>query len=338
MAVKNKHALQAILIICGILALIFDSPTAASGARAGIGLCVQTVIPSLFPFFVLSAFLTGILQDLRFIGGHLICRAWNVPDGCESLIVISLVGGYPIGAKIVADAYAQNNITDGTYRHLISFCNNAGPAFIFGITSLFFRSPLIPWLLWILQILSAHAVAWVLGNPHVNAAKKSVAPRGNSYAAVMLQSLRSMAIVCGWIVFFRVMISLLEKWLLKFFPGWTRIVICGLIELSNGCCMINEIPGEDIRFLICSILLCAGGLCITMQTLSFIPQKAGNYLRGKAQQCTVCALLSAALVPFVFPSSVVPRSVCAACALILVLLFGYSFVRNSSRKKEEIRV
>ena len=38
----------------GMLALILDGRTAIEGARQGIGLCLRTVIPSLFPFFVLS--------------------------------------------------------------------------------------------------------------------------------------------------------------------------------------------------------------------------------------------------------------------------------------------
>ena len=52
-----------------MLALILDGRTAIDGARQGIELCLRTVIPSLFPFFVLSILLTSSLlgmANLRF--------------------------------------------------------------------------------------------------------------------------------------------------------------------------------------------------------------------------------------------------------------------------------
>ena len=50
----------------GISILILDSRTALIGAQEGIVLCLQTVIPSLFPFFMLSNLLTGSLMGADF--------------------------------------------------------------------------------------------------------------------------------------------------------------------------------------------------------------------------------------------------------------------------------
>ena len=49
MILKRKH-LQAFVAGIGFLVLIFDSRLALEGARAGLDLCIRTVIPSLFPF------------------------------------------------------------------------------------------------------------------------------------------------------------------------------------------------------------------------------------------------------------------------------------------------
>ena len=59
---KNRNLYQGFAAGIGMLLLIFDSKTALEGARAGIDLCIRTVIPSLFPFFVLSMVLTGALM------------------------------------------------------------------------------------------------------------------------------------------------------------------------------------------------------------------------------------------------------------------------------------
>ena len=85
-----------------MLALILDGRTAIDGARQGIELCLRTVIPSLFPFFVLSILLTssllgGSLAVLRPLG-----RLFGMPDGAESLLIPAFLGGYP-GAVIEND-------------------------------------------------------------------------------------------------------------------------------------------------------------------------------------------------------------------------------------------
>ena len=48
-----------VLPCAAMLALILDSKTALLGAQSGLDLCVRTVIPSLFPFFVISILLTA---------------------------------------------------------------------------------------------------------------------------------------------------------------------------------------------------------------------------------------------------------------------------------------
>ena len=95
-----------------MLVLILDSPTALSGAKNGIEICLQSVIPSLFPFFVLSILLTSgltgqrspIIRPLSFFTG--------IPQGSESIFLTGLLGGYPVGAQAVGSAYRMGVLTD----------------------------------------------------------------------------------------------------------------------------------------------------------------------------------------------------------------------------------
>ena len=54
-----RHYISIILPACGMMMLILDSQTAMHGAAEGIVLCINSVVPSLFPFFVLSILLTN---------------------------------------------------------------------------------------------------------------------------------------------------------------------------------------------------------------------------------------------------------------------------------------
>lgn len=328
-----------LLVLCGILALILDAPTASEAVREGIALCIETVIPSLFPFFLLSALLVGSLHGIRFHGGARLCTLWNLPEGCESILLIALTGGYPIGAKTVSSACAQGLIAKEDALRMIGFCNNAGPAFILGITPMLFSSPRIPWVLWILQIFSAWGAARLLGRPckaEIGGGTMQSKAKNNP---IMMQSLRSMALVCGWIVIFRVVIDFARKWLLLKLPVHLRVFLCGLIELTNGCCMLREIPHEDLRFFLCAIFLCSGGICVTMQTVSLLHHiDSAAYIRGKAVQSGICVLMTAAVLPFLFPDSAFPLLSSVMSAIFLFLAFVFAFKRNYSRKRNRNRV
>ena len=52
-------AIPALLSFFAILALILDAGTAVSAAGRGLQLCLETVVPSLFPFLVAARLFTG---------------------------------------------------------------------------------------------------------------------------------------------------------------------------------------------------------------------------------------------------------------------------------------
>ena len=71
MAVRfNKRIIPALCSIVTMVILILDSKTSLAGVAEGIDLCLKVVIPSLFPFLILSTVLTESTSgmSLRFVG------------------------------------------------------------------------------------------------------------------------------------------------------------------------------------------------------------------------------------------------------------------------------
>ena len=97
--------ISALLAILGAAALILDTKTALIGAKDGIELCITTVIPSLFPFFVLSGVITSSISEKKIPALSIFCRWMKIPDHALPLMLVGLLGGYPIGAKTAAPAY-----------------------------------------------------------------------------------------------------------------------------------------------------------------------------------------------------------------------------------------
>lgn len=252
----------------GMLVLILDSRQAALSAREAIDLCARTVIPSLFPFFLLSASLAG--------GGN--------------FLISSFLGGYPVGAQALARSVDAGQRRKQQADRMLAWCSQAGPSFIFGIAAAQFPGSIYGWLLWGIQMLSAMSVRFVFSaNSGENAIPVQVPTKNLSRA--MNSALRAMGTVCGWVVIFRVLLGFLDRWLFFFLPNDVQILISGLLELTNGCLMLDRIDNLQLRFLLCLVFLNFGGLCVVLQTAS-VAEKLDirYYLAGKLLQ-TAFALL-----------------------------------------------
>ena len=290
---NNRNYIAAAL---GLAVLILDAQAAAASAREGITLCLQTVIPSLFPFFVCSVLLTG---NVSISGTPLIkslASLFRIPLGCEGILLTAFLGGYPIGAQSVADAWKQGRITKKQAGRMLSFCNQPGPAFLFGMVGQQFSQWYMPWIIWGILLISAWVVSLVF-QPDAEGSRKSGESTSVSLSAAMDKAIWAMAKVCGWVILFRIFLGAAQRWILWMFPEEVQIFLAGLLELANGCCMLSSIRDEAVRFILACAVLSFGGVCVVMQTQSVIQGlELKPYLLGKLLQTAVAVGVSAFLV------------------------------------------
>jgi hypothetical protein len=230
------------------------------------------------------------------------CRLCRIPDGAAPLLLVGLIGGYPVGARCVTQAWQNGQLTANDARRMLGFCSNAGPAFIFGMTSCLFRSPLVPWVLWMVQIgailVTGHLLPGGTSNAMVSRQHRSISP-----SAAIHQAIGAMASICGWVIVFRIAITFFDRWILVFLPPTGQCLAVGIMELTNGCCRLGSISSESLRFLLCSVFLSLGGIGVYMQTLSVTQELGtGSYLCGKLLQTGIAAMLALAICPALFPS------------------------------------
>lgn len=293
---KRTHLLTGIFASAAMLILILDGQTALSGAQTGISLCIKTVIPSLFPFFLLSILLTGSLSGNSLLIMRPLERLTGIPNGAGAVLLSGFLGGYPTGAQCIAASNASGNLTKQDAERMLSFCNNAGPAFLFGMVSAMFENKLTPFLLWGIHIFSALLVSFLLPSG-ASSLSFSSTQKQVTVADAMHSAISAMATVCGWVVLFRVVIAFLDRWFLWMLPVVAQVLITGILELSNGCCELSRITVPEVRFVVCACLLSLGGLCVAMQTRSVTSGLSLKpYLKGKLIQTLFSLLLSISVV------------------------------------------
>lgn len=132
---KGKLVLTAVaaaLVAAGILCF---PGQCAQGAKRGLNFCGDILIPSIFPFLVLSVFVvkSGVSKALSRPLGSVTKRLFRLPGGAGATVLIGLVGGYPSGARGVKTLLDAGEITPKQARRMLCFTVGAGPAFVISV-------------------------------------------------------------------------------------------------------------------------------------------------------------------------------------------------------------
>ena len=245
---------------CGALAcLILDSRCASQAAADALRQCAYTVIPSLFPMLVVTNLMLPAIVRLRLPKLSRLCR---IPQGSEGIFLLGLVGGFPVGAQCIA----QTPMERSDARRMLGFCNNCGPAFVFGMIGSFFSDPMVPVILLLIQTFSALTIAMFWSGTPGSAVPahipKTTLPDGIHRAAAAVTS------ICAWVILGNVVLSFVRRWLFPFMPQWAALTLTGVVELTNGCMQLSCIPWEGLRFVAAEGFMCFGGGCVLLQIQS----------------------------------------------------------------------
>lgn len=328
---QGRKVMYGFLSCLAMLVIILDGANAADSVQNALNMCLQTVIPALFPFFVFSGIVNSCFLGQNFYFAERLGRLCRIPTGTESLLLIGLISGYPVGAQLVSDAYNNRSITEGTAKRMLGFCSNAGPAFIFGILASAFTNPVTSWVLWAIHIVSALGVGWVLPG---GVAEKCLLSdnRSISITKALSNAIRNIAMVCAWVILFRLLLDFCNRWFLWLLPPVIQVLIAGTIELTNGCIMLQQIDMESMRFIIASVLLAFGGFCVSMQTYSVAKNlRVTTYFHGKMLQMLFSATLSILLEPVLFPNN---SNIFRSKSLIVLFVLCSGLVIYMHRRKK----
>ncbi len=156
---KAKKALPLSLIICFfICCLVINPQRYIQSIFSGMLLFAKNVAPALFPFFFFTKLLTG-LGGANAMGKLLkkpVSRLYNAPSESGYILVMSLISGYPIGAKLISDFYENGNFSVQNCKKVSSFTSTSGPLFVVGtVGTLMLSSPKAGYVLFLCHSLGA---------------------------------------------------------------------------------------------------------------------------------------------------------------------------------------
>ena len=127
----RRNILPLFFVLLAVCFVVF-SRSNLTAATNGLTLWATCVVPSLFPFFVISNLLSQT-KVVSFVGkllDKLMRPLFNVPGIGGFAFVMGLISGYPVGAKVVSDFREQGLVTKDEGERMLAFTNNSGPLFI----------------------------------------------------------------------------------------------------------------------------------------------------------------------------------------------------------------
>ncbi len=279
-----------------LLWLLADAQRVRESASEALRLCAASVVPALFPFLVV----TGLLMSLGFgawaspILAPLMTGLYRLPGAAGSAPLLGFLGGYPVGARTAADLYRRGLLTKGETERLLTFCNNANPAFLISVLGVgVFHSVRAGICLLLIHILSALLTGLCFRGqsaardvpPPLSASPPDFLP---AFAEAVGNAASAMLRVCAFVAFFYVLAQPLKAW-----DSPAAAPLVGTLELFSLTPMLTP---DGYGFILASICAGWGGLSALGQTAAVL-QDTGLSVRpcllGKLAQAAFSGLLAA---------------------------------------------
>ncbi len=242
--------------ILAIILCVFAKETSQIAKKA-IYLCLDIVIPSLFPFFVLSKMIIPYVSFFpcpKFFK-TIIEKFFYLPYYTIFVILLGFISGYPNGAKMTRDMLDQGSLDYKQAGKLLPVTNNCSPLFIIGtIGAGLFKSIKLGVFLLLIHWVSGLIAALIIGrladtldsgrkdmrfyqtqnNGGYDPEYRKKEKKPVSLTALFTSSIEEAAILCikvsGYIVFFAVLSELLS--LLGVFSFIGRMI--GLLFMGSS--------------------------------------------------------------------------------------------------------
>ncbi|MBZ4663805.1 MAG: hypothetical protein JG776_1520 [Caloramator sp.] len=279
---KYNNAGLKLMIFVILILIILNPNVSLNSAKDGLNLFLYTVFPSLFPFFIINDLLmsVGIAENIAIIFNKPINRIFKTSGYGAYAFIISIFSGYPAGAKVVKELIEAKKISPKEGERILTFSSTSGPLFIIGAVGAgMLKSNLLGYILY-----ASHIIASVLNGiicnlfskrekkDYIYEHKNTILNLNNS----IKNSLITMGFISGYIIFFSVIINLLDtisffniisvilSKLFKVNSDDLSIFIKSLFEMSNGCKLIVSSSISN-KLLVISFILSFSGISILYQ-------------------------------------------------------------------------
>ena len=282
-------------VICACFALFPER--VLCGAQSGLALCINSLIPSLLPFMIVSSCIIagGFSRPLGAVLSKILTPITGIsPSGCICLVT-GLLGGYGTGARAVFESYRKNYITKKEAESLMAFCNNTGPLFVLGTVGIgFFMSRGTGAMLLLVQIITVLICARIFSGDikyeksilkeEWCSYKKNMPPMGTLISKCAIECGSAIVTACVFVITFSAILEIL--------PYGSHSLLAGFLEVTRGSSELSRMGTKALPFV--SACLYWGGMSVHLQANALTEGvfSMRKYYIGKITGCMISFLIT----------------------------------------------
>lgn len=309
----ERHSAGSICFILisslSLILILGKSGVAIEYMKEGLDICSHTVVPSLFPFMIISELIisSGAIQKISILLSPISRMLFGISSNGGCAYILGLLCGFPIGTKSAVSMYEKGMISKKELEHLITFANNPSSAFIINAVGIsLFSEKRLGFMLYACIVLSSVAVG-IIGrflffskeerNSQINNSYISDAKKKHGillFTSAVKSSANSMLYVCAYIVFFSAFVGCLGALLADFGISETaNTIIFGFFELTSGVGHAAVFPDRFTAILLCAFFSGWSGLSVHFQIMSICSEckiSFKKYFAAKFLQGVLCVI------------------------------------------------
>ena len=280
---------------------------ASDALREGLLICARSVIPSLFPFMVLSGMILAspILTSLLARIAYPLQKWLNLSPTGAAVVCIGMGCGFPAGAVFAANAVRDGRMTTAEAPRVLAAGSNPSPAFFIGILGKELLGDVRKGLLlYGIVLLSQLTVGGLFAriskntvdpSPDPGAPGGTVRPIGARFTTAVKDSAFGMLTVCAFVLFFSACAGALRAFLAAVgCPNSLQAALFCLTELTGGCFAAAKLPSPAISSALIAFAAGWSGLSVHFQLLTLTEGTTDSYhlyWQAKLSQGILCAMI-----------------------------------------------
>ena len=279
-----RDYIMAALVLFVAIGLLTRSGEVSKGIAAGLETCAGVLIPALFPFMALSGLLsaTSAARVLSMPLKPVTTKIFKLPEEFGSVILLSLIGGYPVGAKNVSQLVQGGKISTKTAERMMCFCMNPGPSFLITAVGVKMLNDKTAGLILFLTQTAATIIIGIAVSYRKKAEQSRIETghgtkemRGaEAFVEAVTNASSAMLAMCAFAVIFSGILPLAEssgavsflKSVLPFKTSAVNAAVSGFFEVTSGC--MSATGSESVPFGLLSAIVSFGGLSVLFQMMS----------------------------------------------------------------------
>ena len=293
------------LALLMMLCLVLDAQDAVAAVKEGMLLLVRSIIPSLFPFMVVSEWIvrSGAGEGISRVAGKGLRSLLGIGEAAGCACLLGFLCGFPVGSRAAANYYRAGRLSDWEFSRVVCVCNLPSTAFLVSAVGVcLFGSARVGWSLVVISLGAALVTGvlfrFLLPRGTIRALDtasplpETSATGEGTLAASISAAAGNMLGICATVLLFCALTGVVSRFcrLLGVGRGF-QVVMMGLLELSGGVCGAAGLSLPLLSPVLCAAFVGWGGLSVHCQIFSVCrgcPFPRGWFWLSRALQALLC--------------------------------------------------